>query len=304
MLKLASISLVTGFFLVACMPTNAPEPTSANPAASVPPSVTPETSELADTPTTPTNTGQSPAPMSSASPDTSPDTFSNNAAALQQQLSRIARLRMSNQNDRFLDAKNETTQFNVVFVDALGAEIDGSQLRNVVLNWESSRPQDISVDAQGQIQALVEFGFADIVVRIPDTEFEARTRVSVNATQFSSGSGGGGSSGENGNLASVNTAPIINSLQASSTNVVGTGTPVQLTATASDAESTLSNAQFSWSCLETACQSFSATGPTVIWASPDASGAYTLLLTVTDGSLSTQQNIIINVTTGRGQVNL
>ena len=223
---------------------------------------------------------------------------STNAAA---ELERIAGVRLSSQNDRFLDAKNETTQFNVVFIDKLGQEIDINTLNNVVLNWESSRPQDFSVDAEGNLKALVEFGFADIIVRLANTNLEARTRISVNATQFSGSSGGGSS---NTNTGPVNTAPIINTLQASSTNIIGTGTPVQFTATASDAESTLTNTQFSWRCLEAACQGFNATGTKVLWSSPATSGDYTLQLTVTDGSLSTQQNIVVNVVTGKGKVNL
>jgi hypothetical protein len=195
--------------------------------------------------------------------------------------------------DRFLDAKGESTRFPVELVDALGQVIS----MTVPLEWSSSRSQDFSVDAAGNITALVASGFSTIAAKIPGTDFEARAIINV-ASSSTGGSSGGGSS------VAANAAPVITSLVASSTNVVGAGVLVKLTASATDAETTLSNARYSWNCVSPNCGNglSSNTGSTVFWGSPATTGAYVLKLTVSDGSQSTTREITVNVTTGQGQV--
>jgi hypothetical protein len=60
----------------------------------------------------------------------------------------------------------------------------------IPLEWSSSRPQDFLVDAEGNVQALVDYGYSEIIVKIVGTNYEARTVVNVNL----GGSGGGGGS--------------------------------------------------------------------------------------------------------------
>ena len=203
--------------------------------------------------------------------------------------------------DRFLDAKGEATRYQVELVDSLGNLIPVE----VPLEWSSSRLQDFSVDANGNIKALVDFGYSTIEVKIPGTAFEARTVVNVTSPSSGGGSGGGsGASGGGGVTGAVNTAPVIQSLQASSTTVNGAAVPIKLTASATDAESQLTAGSYSWSCADPACnaQFDTRTGTSVFWRSPATAGAYALKLTVTDGNLSSSREITLNVQTGQGQL--
>lgn len=204
----------------------------------------------------------------------------------------LSRIQFSAKNDRFLDQVGEQTQFQVELIDNLGQVIDA----NVPLEWTSSRPDDFSVDAEGHLTAKVASGFSTITVRIPGTNFEARTIINVIGGGSSGGGGGGGGS--------TNQAPVINNLSASSTTITGAGALVKLNASASDAESTLEANQYTWSCVEAGCsaQFTSTQGPEVYWRSPATGGNYTLQLTVSDGSRSVSQEIIISVQTGQGQL--
>ena len=113
---------------------------------------------------------------------------------------------------------------------------------------------------------------------------------------FQGGGGGGASSGPS------NTPPVINTLNATAQAVTGTGVPVRLTATATDAEGTLVDSNFIWSCLENPCGSFGANGKTTIWSSPNTSGTYTIRLSVSDGSAVTTKDLSISVQTGTGTI--
>lgn len=265
-------------------PSASSSPGNSSPTSS--PTASPATSTLPDAPPTP---GSSPSAPVSGGVDTS----GSATVSLPANLSSIRFATI----DRFLDAQGEVTRFQVEFVDNLGNRISG----NVPLLWSSSRPQDFSVDAEGNVKALVDFGFSTIEVRIPGTAFEARTIVNVTSSS-GGGSGGGGST----TPVLVNAAPVINSLVASSNTVVGAGVPVKLTASATDAETSLSDASYSWSCTSANCaNAFSTTtGPTVFWSSPAAAGAYVLKLTVSDGSQTTSREITINVTSGQGQLQI
>lgn len=87
--------------------------------------------------------------------------------------------------DRFLDSRGEHTRFAVELLDANG-QIIAAQ---VPLEWRSSRPQDFSVADDGQVTALVDFGYSTISVQIPGTAFVAQAVINVSA-----GGGTGGSS--------------------------------------------------------------------------------------------------------------
>lgn len=205
----------------------------------------------------------------------------------------LARLQLV-ATDRFLEAKGESTRLEVRYLNAQGEPLD----LDLPIEWVSSRPQDFSIDPSGLAQALVDFGFAEITAQIPNSAFKTKLVLNVTATFLSSGGGGGGTSSSG----SSNTAPVINTLTATAQAVTGTGVPVRLTATASDAESTLTNANFIWSCLETPCGSFGGNGTSTIWSSPNASGTYTIRLSVSDGSAVTTKDLSISVQTGTGTI--
>lgn len=199
--------------------------------------------------------------------------------------------------DRFLDQQGETTHIRVELLDQLGQLIP----INVPFAWTSSRSQDFSVDAEGNVTALVEFGYSTIEARIPGTSFRASSVINVNSADSGSG---GSAAGRIAVPVIVNAAPVIQSLQASQTTVVGAGTLVKLTASATDADSTLTPASYNWSCADAACanQFETSTGTSVYWRSPAMAGAYALNLIVSDGQASTTQSVSITVQTGQGQL--
>lgn len=202
--------------------------------------------------------------------------------------------------DRFLNQKGESTRIQVELVDSLGNLIPVE----VPFTWTSSHPQELSVDAEGNVTALVEFGYSTIEVKIPGTQFEARTVVNVNSVNSGGGGGGGRSTGSGGVSSPVNAAPVIQSLQTSQDTVMGVGTLVKLTASATDVDSTLTPFSYTWSCADPACanQFDTSTGTTVYWRSPAIAGAYALKLTVSDGQLSATQSVKVTVQTGQGQL--
>lgn len=202
------------------------------------------------------------------------------------------------ERDRFLNALGQTTRFAVYLLDRQGQRIDFQ----VPLEWSSSRPQDFSVDDQGNLKALVNDGFSVIVAKIPGTSFEARTTINVTTWSPTSGGGGGGSLA--GNPAVANSPPVIKLFSSSTFNVTGGGGLVKLLGDATDAQSTLLDSAFSWSCSpQPDCGQFTpASGPTVYWQSPATGGNYIVTLTVSDGSLQTSQNITLVVQAGNGNL--
>lgn len=205
----------------------------------------------------------------------------------------VVGIRFDNKNNRFLNQKGSTTTFAIEFIDSSGKTI---AVNNAPLEWASSRPQDFSVDANGKLTALVEAGFSTIEVRVKGTQLDARSV--INVASGSSGGGGGGNSTSPTPL--PNAAPVITSLNASSTSVTGTGTLVKLTALATDADDTLTPASYTWSCSP-ACSTFEGTtGTTVYWRTPATSGNYALRVTVSDGKTSVSREEAIAVTTGQG----
>jgi hypothetical protein len=97
----------------------------------------------------------------------------------------LAGLRLETGN-RFLSGQGARAQFRAVLLDAAGQVLRAE----VPLQWQSSRPQDFSVDDQGQILALVGSGYADIQVRIPGTAFAASAVMNVSSFGRSGSSGG------------------------------------------------------------------------------------------------------------------
>lgn len=104
----------------------------------------------------------------------------------------VASLRLQTAQ-RFLSGIGQQTRLQV---EALSA--DGSVLPQPAgLEWTSSRPQDLSVDATGLITALVDEGFAEIAVSLPGSGISSTLLISVsspNSAGSGSSSGSGGSS--------------------------------------------------------------------------------------------------------------
>ncbi len=214
----------------------------------------------------------------------------------------VTAVRFVSQNDRFLDRKGEKTTFNIELVDAQGNVVS---LENVPLEFTSSRPKEFSVNEKGEIEALVNSGFSIIEVKITGTDFEARSVVNVNDASVGGGGGSFTPAPAPAPVTPQNAPPVINSLQASSTTVSGTGKLVKLTAAATDADDTLTDASYSWNCAQAGCSTFTSNqGTEVFWRSPATTGSYALKLTVTDGQASVDRDVNITVTTGQGNLNI
>lgn len=170
------------------------------------------------------------------------------------------------------------------------------------LIWNSSRPQDFSVSPDGVITAgaTVDSGFSEISARIPDTTWEARAVINVAQADLGGGGGGGGGS------VTVNQPPVITSLTPSSTSITGVGSLLRLNATATDPDSSLSDASYTWSSDTPGGEAayISTSGPQVYWRSPATAGDYVLRLTVSDGRASTTQTVTITVITGEGALDV
>lgn len=230
----------------------------------------------------------SPQPVMSASPGPSPGPGS--MAPLP---THVAAIRFGDNLNRFLNAQGQRTRFHVILLDAGGQPTDV----DVPLLWSLDRPQDFSVDAAGNLTALVGFGYSSVVVKVAGTSLEARTVINVN-----SGSSGGGGGGGGGMTAA---APTIQSLIATPTEVVGAASLVQLVASATHPRGTLSDSSYTWRCLTAGCTQFTpATGPTVFWRAPDMPGSYILELTVTHEGSSVVRAVTVNVLTGAGTVTI
>lgn len=89
---------------------------------------------------------------------------------------------------RFLESKGQTIQLQAKVIDENDQTIP---LERVKFIFDSSRPQDISVNNQGLLTALVDHGFTYISVGIESSKIKATLLVSVNAIeQNTSGSSG------------------------------------------------------------------------------------------------------------------
>lgn len=273
--------------LSACAPPSTSQPSPGpSPDASAAPTPAPGVSARPTPQPSPTASPVVPTPSASAPP----------AVVLPAEL---AGLRFAASNLRFLNQKGQSTSFGVEALDREGRVLD-LDLSTLPLEWRSSRPQDFSVDAQGLVTALVESGYSSIEVRVPGSAFQASSVVNI-AT--GSGSGGGGGGGGSTSTPAPNAAPVITLLNASSETVNGAGTLVRLSAAATDANDTLNENSFSWGCAPTGCGTFSSpTGSTVYWRAPATGGTYVLTLSVSDGKVSTTQDVNLVVNTGEGDL--
>lgn len=200
--------------------------------------------------------------------------------------------------DRFLTAFGQTAQLTAQAYDAAGQPL--AQLPR--LEWRSSQPGIIAVDQQGLLKALAQDGYATITAQVAGTDMRVSVLVNVTSGHAGPGSSSSSSSSGGGTSASappVNTPPTIVSLTSSDASVTGGGAIVRLDAIASDSETPLTDASYSWSCTpQASCGSFSSTsGTRTYWTSP-ASGTSQIQLSVSDGSLSVQREVTIAVVSG------
>ncbi len=288
-LTLSMLSLCT-LALSACPPSNSSPTQQPTPGVSASPSASSSGTPVPQDSAQP-GASNTPAPGASATATPTPTPSSTGGASFTLP-DNVVGIRFAN-NDRFLDQKGESTVFKTELVDRSGNVVT---LNTVPLEWSSDKPTEFSVDQSGKITALVDAGFATITVRVSGTNLEARSVINVSTGSSGGGGGGGGSSSP------TNPAPVISSVSASSTAVNGSGTLVKLTAVASDANNTLTNNSFTWSCSAN-CNTFeSTTGSTVYWRSPETTGDYVLRVTVSDGSTSVNSEVTVTVTTGQGDL--
>ncbi|MGV3527196.1 MAG: hypothetical protein ACO1RX_23470 [Candidatus Sericytochromatia bacterium] len=156
------------------------------PTASLPSEPAPLASASAAPSAQPTPSGETPSPApSSATPSLSPSpsalppgpaTGSAEIQALQLDA------------PRFLSASGERLTLQV-------RDQNGNVIAPERLRFVSSRPQDLSVDAQGQVQAQVENGFSTITISLLGSALQIEQVFSITSSSGSGSSSGGGSSG-------------------------------------------------------------------------------------------------------------
>lgn len=265
----------------------------ATPASSVPLPGASQTSAATATP----QPGATPVPTSPIPSSPMPEASPQPVATLPPGIVPPTTIRFAANLDRFLDGGSESTQLKAEFLDALGQPLSFAY----PLEWTSSRPEIVSISAAGLAQAQNRDGYATITVKIPGTTLSASLNINVNLS-FGGGGGGGGGSAPG----SANTPPRIVSMLASNTTVTGGGFVVRLNAEASDGESSLRESDYSWSCTPAlTCGSFNVTtGRQLYWTSPAVTGPQLITLTVSDGQLSSQQTLTINVLDGTGSVSV
>ena len=71
--------------------------------------------------------------------------------------------------NRYLTKLGETRQLKTVLLDASGQEISAD---DVVIEWLSTRAQDVSVDSQGVITALVGLGYSGVTAKVAGTDIQ------------------------------------------------------------------------------------------------------------------------------------
>lgn len=157
------LSLASCGVLAACQPTANLPTLEENTPPATPPSTTPLASA---TPTTDNNEASPPQPPVAASPTALPPAESSNV--------QVARLSIATPQ-RYLDGEGKQAQLQVIAQDTDGNNIPLTRLQ---LNFTSSRPQDISVDANGRVTAHNDFGYSYIQVSVQNQT--AQTLISVN----------------------------------------------------------------------------------------------------------------------------
>lgn len=278
-----SLTLIYLPILTACQSRTAP----AQPLPSAQPTASP-------TPMPSSQPTASPIPSSTPSPTPVPSVEPTpQITAAPQNL--LAGLRLEAQKT-YLDYYGQSSQLKPIFLDARGQVI----MADYPIEWTSSSPSLLSVTAQGLVKALVSYGYATITAKVPGTQLSASTLITVQ------GSGGGGGGGSSTPSAPGNSPPQIISLTSSASTVLGARSIVKIQALAQDADDTLTNASYNWSCSPAAtCGSFSQTdGTSTYWTSTSTPGDQTITLKVSDGKAETQQSLTISVKIGTVNVNI
>lgn len=280
-----------------CLPLLAGCPSnSVSPPAQPTPSLSPQ-------PTPTARLSSSPAPQASpnpvnSSPTASPTTLptATPTAGPTDPGKQLASLRFE-EHRAYFDYYGQTRQLKPIFLNARGEVLQ----TDYPLEWVSSSPSLLTVSPQGLVKALVSYGTATITARVSGTTLAASTILNISAT-----GGGGGGGGGSSPLQPGNAAPQIVSLTGSASTVLGANAIVKIQALATDADDTLTDASYSWSCTPTAtCGSFSQTsGTTTYWTSASTAGDQTLLLKVSDGTTEVQQSLIVRVDIGNINVRI
>lgn len=181
--RLPYLSALLALSLTACGPAPGVQPAAA-PTPGPSPTASTEPAPSATPAEAPASGSPGPSPTASQRPDSG-----LGVPADAEPLDPVKRIRTLNLDttQRFMSGAGEQLQLMLDARDAEG--------QNVVtaLDWTSSRPQDVRVEAQGLLTSLVDEGFSEIRVRVPGTELSASILISV--TSPSSGGGSGGSSG-------------------------------------------------------------------------------------------------------------
>lgn len=189
LLSLCATSLLV---LTACPQPNTP-PTGASPEPGN--SASPEPSPSAETSASPSSEPGNPEPSSTATPSptasgTLPATSPSDAPEVN--ASEIAAVELSTSNRYLTQGKGDTAQLTVTLKDKSGQVVS---VKDVVLEWVSSRPSDFSIDANGLATALVAEGYTEITVTEKSSGLSATLKISVSDTISYSGGGGGGGGG-------------------------------------------------------------------------------------------------------------
>jgi len=175
------VSIFCAILLAACQPpsTNTAQPPSINPETS---SETKPNDSSASSGSTDSQPGANPRPGSDGLPQAFPDFTGSGTLP-----PGLAEIRFLDGLNRFLDGQGASVRLGVELRDAAGQVLPGQ----VALTWTSSRPESLSVDATGQVTALVDHGYTEIRVRVPGSSFEAATIINVNSTSAGSSSSSG-----------------------------------------------------------------------------------------------------------------
>ncbi|PKL79305.1 MAG: hypothetical protein CVV27_02060 [Candidatus Melainabacteria bacterium HGW-Melainabacteria-1] len=182
------ISIFCAFLLAGCQP---PAANTAQPPSTPPESLPGASSTPNIAPASPDATGSQPGANPTPGPDGLPQASPIPGSAVPGALPPgLAGIRFLAGLNRFLDDQGESVNLGVELLNAAGQVLPGQ----VALEWSSSRPQDLIVDASGKVTALVDQGYTEIRVRVPGSSFEATTIINVNSTS----GGNSGSSGQTG----------------------------------------------------------------------------------------------------------
>ncbi len=128
-------------------------------------------SDVSGSETSPTIPSSVPSESPSGIPSTSPST---NAP------SQIAALKLDI-NNRFLTKDGEERQLSALLLDAASNPVSQN---GAVIQWTTNRPQDVSVDTQGNIKALTGLGFSRITAQVVGTTIQDSILIDISDPDF------------------------------------------------------------------------------------------------------------------------